>query len=126
MNKTIDKVLQNKHKLEDLGHADGFVYGIIPKNGKPISAASENLQCWWKEKARFDRNGPAAIVEYQEGFRYNVNVSDQKVFHFKGDNNVSPQKLHELLNTTLGTLLLCYAQFCCNPNQRRYVHLQSF
>lgn len=55
MIKTIDKILQNKHKLED-GHSDGFVYGIIPENGKPISVASENLHCWWKEKVRFDRN----------------------------------------------------------------------
>jgi len=31
------------HKLVDFCHVDGFVYEIIPENGKPLSAASGNL-----------------------------------------------------------------------------------
>lgn len=126
LSNTIDKVLKSMHKLVDLGRADGFVYGIIPKNGKPISAASENLQHWWKEKVRFDRNGPAAIVKYQQGLHYNVNGSNQEIFKFNVDNNTSLRKLHELLNTTIGALLSCLMTFGCNPNQRRYVQFEIF
>jgi len=37
LNKTIDKVFKSMHELVDLGYADGFVCGIIPKNGKLLS-----------------------------------------------------------------------------------------
>ena len=30
--------------------ACSFVYGIIPKKGKPVSGASNNIRAWWKEK----------------------------------------------------------------------------
>ncbi|BAS80361.1 Os02g0689132 [Oryza sativa Japonica Group] len=52
-------------KMMEVCNAQGFVYGIIPEKGKPVSSASDNLRSWWKEKVRFDRNGPAAIVKYQ-------------------------------------------------------------
>ncbi|CAK7342572.1 unnamed protein product [Dovyalis caffra] len=45
--------------------AQGFVYGIIPKKGKPVTRALDNLREWWKDKVRFDRNGPAAITKHQ-------------------------------------------------------------
>uniref|UniRef100_A0A0E0CPZ4 Ethylene insensitive 3-like DNA-binding domain-containing protein n=1 Tax=Oryza meridionalis TaxID=40149 RepID=A0A0E0CPZ4_9ORYZ len=48
-----------------LNIAVGFVYGIIPEKGKPVSSASDNLRSCWKEKVRFVRNGPAAIAKYQ-------------------------------------------------------------
>ncbi|BAH91847.1 Os02g0689132 [Oryza sativa Japonica Group] len=50
-------------KMMEVCNAQGFVYGIIPEKGKPVSSASDNLRSWWKEKVRFDRNGPAAIVK---------------------------------------------------------------
>ncbi|XP_015638500.1 protein ETHYLENE-INSENSITIVE 3-like 2 [Oryza sativa Japonica Group] len=46
-------------------NAQGFVYGIIPEKGKPVSSASDNVRSWWKEKVRFDSNGLAAIAKYQ-------------------------------------------------------------
>jgi hypothetical protein len=33
----------------------GLIYGIVPKNSKPVSGSSKN--CWWKEKVKFDLNG---------------------------------------------------------------------
>ncbi|KAL8117095.1 hypothetical protein AgCh_015126 [Apium graveolens] len=34
---------------DDCSH-EVFVYGIIPKNGKPVIGASDNLRAWWKDK----------------------------------------------------------------------------
>ena len=53
-------------KMMEVCNAQGFVYGIIPQNGKPIISASHNLQEWWKDKVRFDLNGPIAIAKHQE------------------------------------------------------------
>uniref|UniRef100_I1PS56 Ethylene insensitive 3-like DNA-binding domain-containing protein n=1 Tax=Oryza glaberrima TaxID=4538 RepID=I1PS56_ORYGL len=50
-------------KMMEVCNAQGFVYGIIPEKGKPVSSASDNLRSWWKEKVRFDRNSPAAIAK---------------------------------------------------------------
>ncbi|KAH0914022.1 hypothetical protein HID58_028468 [Brassica napus] len=53
-------------KMMEVCNAQGFVYGIIPQNAKPIISASHNLQEWWKDKVRFDLNGPIAIAKHQE------------------------------------------------------------
>lgn len=93
--------------------AQGFVYGIIPENGKPVSGASDNLRAWWKEKVRFDRNGPAAITKYQ---------ADHSIPGKNEDNcnSVStPHTLQELQDTTLGSLLSALMQHC-DPPQRRF------
>ncbi|KAG1365560.1 hypothetical protein COCNU_12G005600 [Cocos nucifera] len=50
MSRAHDKVLEYMLILMDLGGARGFVYGIIPEKGKPVSGASDNLRGWWKEK----------------------------------------------------------------------------
>lgn len=60
-----DTILRYMLKMMEICKAQGFVYGIIPENGKPVIGASDNLREWWKEKVRFDRNGPAAIAKYQ-------------------------------------------------------------
>ena len=52
-------------KLTEVCKAHGFVYGIIPEKGKPVSGASDNIRAWWKEKVKFDKNGPAAIAKYE-------------------------------------------------------------
>jgi len=56
-----DTVLKNMVKMMEICGARGFVYGIIPEKGKPVSGASDNLRAWWKERVKFDHNGPAAI-----------------------------------------------------------------
>ena len=49
-------------KMMEVCDVRGFVYGIIPEKGKPVSGASDNLRGWWKERVKFDRNGPAAML----------------------------------------------------------------
>ena len=65
MSRAHDGILKYMLKMMEVCKAQAFVYGIIPEKGKPVSGASDNIRAWWKEKVRFDRNGPAAIAMYQ-------------------------------------------------------------
>ncbi|KVI03067.1 hypothetical protein Ccrd_018637 [Cynara cardunculus var. scolymus] len=60
-----DIVLKQLSKMMEVCKAQGFVYGIITENGKPVSGASENLRAWWKEGVRFDENAIAVINNHQ-------------------------------------------------------------
>ncbi|KAJ7524824.1 hypothetical protein O6H91_17G023500 [Diphasiastrum complanatum] len=101
-------------KMMEVCKAQGFVYGIIPEKGKPVSGASDNIRAWWKEKVRFDRNGPAAIAKYE---------AEHGVIPAKPDGVVltgsTPHTLQELQDTTLGSLLSALMQHC-DPPQRRF------
>lgn len=92
--------------------AQGFVYGIIPEKGKPVSGASDNLREWWKEKVRFDRNGPAAISKYQADHLVPGETESLEPVS-------TPHTLQELQDTTLGSLLSALMQHC-DPPQRRF------
>ncbi|KHG30097.1 ethylene insensitive 3-like 3 protein [Gossypium arboreum] len=65
MSRAQDGILKYMLKLMEVCKARGFVYGIIPEKGKPVSGASDNIRSWWKEKVKFDKNGPAAIAKYE-------------------------------------------------------------
>ncbi|RRT64691.1 hypothetical protein B296_00041007, partial [Ensete ventricosum] len=53
-----DGILKNMLKLMEVCDAQGFVYGILLENGKPVSGASDNLRAWWKEKvSEYDVEG---------------------------------------------------------------------
>lgn len=91
----------------------GFIYGIVPENGKPMSGSSDNLRGWWKERVKFDRNGPAAIAKYEE----ESGISKMKEM-LNGDSS-TPYSLLELPDTTLGSLLSSLMQHC-EPPQRRF------
>ncbi|KAL8240273.1 hypothetical protein R6Q59_013628 [Mikania micrantha] len=113
MSRAQDGILKYMLKMMEVCKAQGFVYGIIPENGKPVSGASDNLRAWWKEKVRFDRNGPAAICKYQ---------ADHSIPGQNEDNSspvATPHTLQELQDTTLGSLLSALMQHC-NPPQRRF------
>ncbi|XP_072978552.1 protein ETHYLENE-INSENSITIVE 3-like 1a [Typha angustifolia] len=113
MSRAQDGILKYMLKMMEVCKAQGFVYGIIPEKGKPVSGASDNLRGWWKEKVRFDRNGPAAIAKYQ---------ADNAIPGFSDEMNaniVSPHSLQELQDTTLGSLLSALMQHC-DPPQRRF------
>ena len=113
MSRAQDGILKYMLKMMEVCKAQGFVYGIIPENGKPVSGASDNLREWWKEKVRFDRNGPAAIAKYQ---------ADHSILGpNEGCNSFgpTPQALNELQDTTLGSLLSALMQHC-DPPQRRF------
>eukprot|EP00262_Sarcandra_glabra_P004991 TRINITY_DN1622_c0_g1_i2.p1 TRINITY_DN1622_c0_g1~~TRINITY_DN1622_c0_g1_i2.p1 ORF type:complete len:592 (+),score=118.15 TRINITY_DN1622_c0_g1_i2:245-2020(+) len=113
MSRAQDGILKYMLKMMEVCKAQGFVYGIIPEKGKPVSGASDNLRAWWKEKVRFDRNGPAAIAKYQ---------SDHAIPGSTEDSNTigsTPHTLQELQDTTLGSLLSALMQHC-DPPQRRF------
>ncbi|XVF68618.1 hypothetical protein PTKIN_Ptkin11bG0016000 [Pterospermum kingtungense] len=113
MSRAQDGILKYMLKMMEVCKAQGFVYGIIPEKGKPVTGASDNLREWWKDKVRFDRNGPAAIAKYQ---------ADNSVpGNNDGCNSIgpTPHTLQELQDTTLGSLLSALMQHC-DPPQRRF------
>ncbi|PRQ32759.1 putative transcription factor EIL family [Rosa chinensis] len=113
MSRAQDGILKYMLKMMEVCKAQGFVYGIIPEKGKPVTGASDNLREWWKDKVRFDRNGPAAISKYQ---------ADNAVpGRNDGCNPIgpTPHTLQELQDTTLGSLLSALMQHC-DPPQRRF------
>ncbi|KAL9451100.1 hypothetical protein AB3S75_012784 [Citrus x aurantiifolia] len=113
MSRAQDGILKYMLKMMEVCKAQGFVYGIIPEKGKPVSGASDNLRAWWKEKVRFDRNGPAAIAKYQADHAIPGKNEDC------GSVVSTPHSLQELQDTTLGSLLSALMQHC-DPPQRRF------
>ncbi|TVU05228.1 hypothetical protein EJB05_48386, partial [Eragrostis curvula] len=106
-----DGILKYMLKLMEVCNARGFVYGIIPDKGKPVSGASDNIREWWKEKVKFDKNGPAAIAKYE--------VENSVLGNAKTSGTKSQCSLMDLQDATLGSLLSALMQHC-NPQQRRY------
>nr|GMC97505.1 ETHYLENE INSENSITIVE 3-like 1 protein [Ipomoea batatas] len=114
MSRAQDGILKYMLKMMEVCNAQGFVYGIIPEKGKPVSGASDNLRAWWKEKVRFDRNGPAAIARYQAENNIPGKIEDSSSVVVS-----TPHTLQELQDTTLGSLLSALMQHC-DPPQRRF------
>ncbi|THU58092.1 hypothetical protein C4D60_Mb03t10540 [Musa balbisiana] len=79
MSRAQDGILKYMLKLMEVCNVRGFVYGIIPEKGKPVSGASDNIRAWWKEKVRFDKNGPAAIAKYEDREEPNSSSNDYDV-----------------------------------------------
>lgn len=112
MSRAQDGILKYMLKLMEVCKARGFVYGIIPEKGKPVSGASDNIRAWWKEKVKFDKNGPAAIAKYDA----------ECLAMSEGANNGSgngQSTLQDLQDATLGSLLSSLMQHC-DPPQRKY------
>ncbi|CAD6222449.1 unnamed protein product [Miscanthus lutarioriparius] len=116
MSRAQDGILKYMLKMMEVCNAQGFVYGIIPENGKPVTGASDNLRAWWKEKVRFDRNGPAAAAKYQAD---NAAAAAGGGGGMAANALAGPHSLHELQDTTLGSLLSALMQHC-DPPQRRF------
>ncbi|KAH9326322.1 hypothetical protein KI387_006500 [Taxus chinensis] len=113
MSRAQDGILKYMLKMMEGCKAQGFVYGIVPEKGKPVTGASDNLRAWWKEQVKFDRNGPAAIGKYQqENAIPGMDESGSIVVS-------TPHTLQELQDTTLGSLLSALMQHC-DPPQRKY------
>ncbi|EXB48398.1 ETHYLENE INSENSITIVE 3-like 3 protein [Morus notabilis] len=112
MSRAQDGILKYMLKLMEVCKARGFVYGIIPEKGKPVSGSSDNIRAWWKEKVKFDKNGPAAIAKYEaECFAMSEADNSQ---------NGNPQSiLQDLQDATLGSLLSSLMQHC-DPPQRKF------
>ncbi|PSS14528.1 ETHYLENE INSENSITIVE 3-like 3 protein [Actinidia chinensis var. chinensis] len=113
MSRAQDGILKYMLKLMEVCNVRGFVYGIIPEKGKPVSGASDNIRAWWKEKVKFDKNGPAAIAKYE------VECAAEEP---KGDGlrkGSSQNILQDLQDATLGSLLSSLMKHC-DPPQRKY------
>ncbi|XP_018448837.2 ETHYLENE INSENSITIVE 3-like 1 protein [Raphanus sativus] len=110
-----DEQLISKYmfKMMEVCNAQGFVYGIIPEEGRPIISASSNLQEWWKDKVRFDLNGPLAIAKHQE-LNNMINEDCNAIA-----NGLVRKSLRELQDPTLGWLLSALMPHC-DPPQRRF------
>ncbi|KZV44462.1 hypothetical protein F511_19363 [Dorcoceras hygrometricum] len=113
MSRAQDGILKYMLKMMEVCKAQGFVYGIIPEKGKPVSGASDNLREWWKDRVRFDRNGPAAIAKYKADNAIPGKDEGSSLF------GPTPHTLQELQDTTLGSLLSALMQHC-DPPQRRF------
>ncbi|KAK1402734.1 ETHYLENE INSENSITIVE 3-like 3 protein [Heracleum sosnowskyi] len=107
-----DGILKYMLKLMEVCKARGFVYGIIPEKGKAVSGASDNIRAWWKEKVKFDKNGPAAIVKYEAEYF-------AKAEGIGCENGNTQSVLQDLQDATLGSLLSSLMQHC-DPPQRKY------
>ncbi|GFY98925.1 ETHYLENE-INSENSITIVE3-like 3 [Actinidia rufa] len=113
MSRAQDGILKYMLKLMEVCNVRGFVYGIIPEKGKPVSGASDNIRAWWKEKVKFDKNGPAAIAKYE------VECAAKEP---EGDGlrkGSSQNILQDLQDATLGSLLSSLMKHC-DPPQRKY------
>ncbi|KAJ4811197.1 ETHYLENE INSENSITIVE 3-like 3 protein [Rhynchospora pubera] len=113
MSRAQDGILKYMLKLMEVCNVRGFVYGIIPEKGKPVSGASDNIRAWWKEKVKFDKNGPAAIAKYEAE---NFALENGQVVSNGGKGH---QSLMDLQDATLGSLLSSLMQHC-NPPQRKF------
>ncbi|PKU63138.1 ETHYLENE INSENSITIVE 3-like 3 protein [Dendrobium catenatum] len=105
-----DGILKYMLKLVEVCNARGFVYGIVPDKGKPVSGSSDNLRAWWKEKVKFDKNGPSAITLYDEEISATGNKENKRK---------NCHSLMDLQDATLGSLLSSLMQHC-DPPQRKY------
>jgi ethylene-insensitive protein 3 len=56
MSRAQDSILKSMVKIMEVCKAQGFVYGIAPEKGKPVTGSSDSLRQWWKEKVRFDQD----------------------------------------------------------------------
>ncbi|KAL4602306.1 hypothetical protein ACB092_10G043500 [Castanea dentata] len=93
-----DGILKYMPKLTEVCKTHGFVYGIIPEKGKPVSGASDNNRAWWKEKVKFDKNGLAAIAKYEAKCLAMIEAENNQ-------NGNSKSILQDLQDATLGSLL---------------------
>ncbi|EFJ10544.1 hypothetical protein SELMODRAFT_16064, partial [Selaginella moellendorffii] len=110
-----DGILKYMLKMVEVCHAQGFVYGIVPEKGKPVSGSSDNLRAWWKDKVRFDKNAPVAIGKFQAENSGEDSGRDSS----RRKNWSTARALQELQDTTLGSLLSALMQHC-DPPQRKY------
>ncbi|XP_057786081.1 putative ETHYLENE INSENSITIVE 3-like 4 protein [Salvia miltiorrhiza] len=101
-----DAILKYMVKIMDVCKGQGFVYGIVPDKGKPVTGASDSLRRWWKEDVRFDVNAPAAIADFLP--QMTAEMGPDSFMHL----------LQELHDTTLGSLLSALMQHCVPPQRR--------
>ncbi|XP_057500881.1 putative ETHYLENE INSENSITIVE 3-like 4 protein [Actinidia eriantha] len=107
MSRSQDAILKYMAKIMEECRAQGFVYGIVPERGKPVTGSSDSLREWWKGKVKFDQVAPVAVAEF-------LRVLEQGEF----DPTSYMHFLQDLRDTTLGSLLSALMQHCMPPQRR--------
>ncbi|XP_010546410.1 PREDICTED: ETHYLENE INSENSITIVE 3-like 5 protein [Tarenaya hassleriana] len=109
-----DSVLKYMMKIMEECKARGFVYGIVPEKGRAVIGSSDSLRRWWKENIQFNRTAPTAICDYL------TLAAEQLLFSADQDADVKSymHMLHELQDTTLGSLLSALMQHCAPPQRQ--------
>ncbi|KAK7379459.1 hypothetical protein VNO80_04920 [Phaseolus coccineus] len=107
MSRAQDSVLKYMVKIMEVCNAQGFVYGIIPEKGKPVSGSSDSLREWWKDQIRFDQSAPSAILNYLPLLEKD-----------KMDITSYIHLLQDLQDSTLGSLLSALLQHCVPPQRK--------
>ncbi|KAF8089301.1 hypothetical protein N665_0510s0014 [Sinapis alba] len=113
MARSQDSVLKYMMKIMEVCKARGFVYGIVPEKGKPVTGSSDSLRRWWKENVQFDQTAPTAVSDYLTLAAAQLISSSESL-----DPNSYIHMLHELQDTTLGSLLSALMQHCVPPQRR--------
>ncbi|CAA7061169.1 unnamed protein product [Microthlaspi erraticum] len=107
-------VLKCMSKALELCKAQGFVYGIVWEDGRTVAGASDSLHGWWRDRVKFDRNGPAAIKKHGKDI-----ISSGGSDLGPESEDSTAETLLALQDTTLGALLSALMPNC-RPPQRRY------
>ncbi|ESW31626.1 hypothetical protein PHAVU_002G253900 [Phaseolus vulgaris] len=107
MSRAQDSILKYMVKIMEVCNAQGFVYGIIPEKGKPVTGSSDSLREWWKEKVKFDQNAPTALAKFMPLLQIN-DLDPTSYMHL----------LNDLQDTTLSSLLSALMQHCMPPQRR--------
>lgn len=109
MSRAQDVILKYMVKIMEVCKAQGFVYGIVPEKGKPVTGSSDSLRHWWKEKVRFDQDAPLAIADF-------LPVLDQESHEL--DPSSYMHMLHDFQDITLGSLLSALMQHRIPPQRK--------
>ena len=109
-----DGVLRYMHKMMQVCNAKGFVYGVVPESGEPISGSSDSLRTWWKDSVGFDDSAPVAIARFLTEPDRSGPGSD-----LGSDPCSRISELRGLHDSTLGSLLSALLPHC-NPPQRKF------
>ncbi|RYR40349.1 hypothetical protein Ahy_A09g046089 [Arachis hypogaea] len=105
MSRAQDSVLKYMIKIMEVCKARGFVYGIVPEKGKPVTGSSDSLREWWKEDIRFDQNAPAAIANDEENNKED-GKGEIEVFESSPINSINNSVDHPFLNICFPNLIV--------------------
>ncbi|KAG6600639.1 putative ETHYLENE INSENSITIVE 3-like 4 protein, partial [Cucurbita argyrosperma subsp. sororia] len=108
MSRAQDSILKYMDKIMESCKAQGFVYGIVPEKGKPITGSSESLREWWQDKVRFEQDAPLNIANLLPRVIEEAGLDTKSFLHL----------LQELQDTTLGSILSALMQHCIPPQRK--------
>ncbi|KAI3890833.1 hypothetical protein MKX03_036286 [Papaver bracteatum] len=113
MSRAQNSILKHMIKTMDVCNAQGFVYGIIPARGKPVTGSSDNLRAWWKDKVKFHKTAPEAIAKLLSPVTTQLDVENEEALVTS-----YMHQLQHLQDTTLGSLLSALIQHCVPPQKK--------